>query len=298
MPLIEAGPVAIEYESEGDGPPVVLVMGIGAQLIHWPAPFCRMLADHGLRVIRFDNRDAGLSSALEGRPSLVGNLIRAALGRPIDAPYTLSDMAGDVVGLLDGLGLEDAHIVGMSMGGMIAQTTVLEHPDRVRSLTSISSTTGSRRFLGRWRAYRSLFGRARTRDEAIERTLRIFRTIGSPGFPFDEEAFRVMAVAAYERSFRPAGFLRQLAAILAAGSRGHALRSVATPTLVLHGSGDPLIPVAAGQATADAIPGARLRVIEGWGHDLPEPLWSSLADEIAGHVLAAEERLAFIRTGC
>jgi pimeloyl-ACP methyl ester carboxylesterase len=291
VPTVRANGIEIAYESLGEGEPLVLLMGIGAQMVHWPDGFCQLLADRGFRVIRMDNRDVGLSTRFRGQrvPRVRTMITRWALGLPVSAPYTLSDMAADVVGVLDALDIEAAHLLGISMGGMIAQTVAAEHPSRVRTLTSLMSTTGERRgFLTRPRALRALLMPApRTREQAMDRAVEFFRTVGSATYPSDEAGLRERAGIAYDRGMDPGGFLRHMAAIMASGNRRAALASVRAPTLVIHGSDDPLIHVAGGRATARAIPGARLRIVPGMGHDLPEGLWPLLADEVARHALVA-----------
>ncbi|HTY16638.1 MAG TPA: alpha/beta fold hydrolase [Myxococcota bacterium] len=289
MPRARANRIEIEYESIGDpeDPPLLLVMGLGAQMILWPDEFCEALADRGHHVVRFDNRDAGLSTRLDpaGLPDVMGALGAVAQGRPVDAPYRLSDMAADAAGLLDALDLPSAHVVGASMGGMIAQTLAIEHPARVRTLTSIMSTTGDPSLpQARPEAMAMLLTPPPTeRAAAIEHGVRLWRTIGSPGFAFDEAEVRAMAGRTFDRGPSPAGTARQLVAILASGSRRDALAAVRAPTLVIHGAADPLIPVDAGRATAAAVPGAELLEIEGMGHDLPRALWPTLVDAIAKH---------------
>lgn len=279
--------IALEVETTGEGEPLLMIMGIGAQLTMWPDGLVMALVARGFRAIRFDNRDVGLSTWLDhlGVPNVRGLMARRALGRTVRAPYTLSDMAGDVVGLMDALELPRAHVLGVSMGGMIAQTVALEHPDRVRSLTSIMSHGGDLRSLfGRASAMRVLLGPTPTsRDEAVERVARLFRVIGSHRWPVDEALLRERAAANYDRAFHPKGFQRQLTAILASGSRLPALRRLAVPTLVLHGADDPLILSSAGRRVAEAVPGARFVTLDGMGHDLPEPLWDEVADHVAGH---------------
>ena len=278
------GPARIDiaYERFGDpaSPPVLLVMGLGTQMLGWPDGFCEALAGRGVHVIRFDNRDIGLSSHLtDASPPDV----RAALqGDSSSASYTLSAMAGDVVGLLDALGLESAHLVGASMGGMIAQTLVIEHPECARSLTSIMSSTGDQSVgQATRRALAALLSPpAATRAEAIERTVAIVRVIGSPGFDLDETELRWRTGIAYDRSNDPVGVARQLVAIAASGDRTSALRSVSVPALVLHGADDPLVDVSGGRATAAAIPGAELIVFDGMGHNLPRELWAEIARRI------------------
>jgi len=293
MPRARANGMQIEYETFGDSgdPPLLLVMGLGGQMILWPDEFCQALAARRHHVVRFDNRDVGLSTKLDsaGLPDVMGALSAAAQARPIDAPYRLRDMADDAAGLLDALDLGPAHVVGASMGGMIAQTLAIEHPARVRTLTSIMSTTGDASLpQARPEAMAALLTPAPTeRAAAIEHGVRLWRTIGSPGFPFDESWVRARAALAFDRGQSPAGVARQLVAILASGSRRASLAAVRAPTLVIHGAADPLIPVEAGRATAAAVPGAELLEIDGMGHDLPRALWSTLVDAIAKHAARA-----------
>jgi len=289
--------VELESESLGDprDPAVVLVMGLGAQLIHWPTEFCDLLVARGLRVVRFDNRDAGLSTKLEGegRPPIPRLIVRRVLGRSVEAPYAVDDMAEDLLGLLDALGIERAHLVGASMGGMIAQAAALARPDRVASLVSLMSGTGDL-IVSRPRAVRALLAPAAPgREGAIERSMTLFEALRGPRFPLDADACRRIAGLAYDRAYYPAGFPRQLAAVLAAPSRTRALASLeGLPTLVIHGTADPLVPASAGRATAKAIPGARLHLIEGMGHHLPLGAWPELTTAIAEHVLGAARREA------
>jgi pimeloyl-ACP methyl ester carboxylesterase len=277
-----ANGIEIVYETIGDpsDPPLLLVMGLGMQLIHWDDELCERFAERGFRVIRFDNRDAGRSTQIDAP---VPNLARAMAGLKIDAPYLLDDMADDAFGLLDHLGIEAAHVAGVSMGGMIAQTMAIRRSERVLSLTSIMSTTGERR-AGRpkLRVWSVLARRApRGKDAYVEYFVRIFRLIGSKGFAVDEERIRALAAATYERGHRPAGTGRQLAAIMASGDRTERLRQLRVPTTVVHGRSDPLIPFRGGRATAEAIPGARLVAISGMGHDLPREVWPQLVDAVA-----------------
>jgi pimeloyl-ACP methyl ester carboxylesterase len=277
-----ANGIEIVYETIGDpsNPPLLLVMGLGTQLIHWDIGLCEHFAERGFHVIRFDNRDAGRSTKIDAQ---VPSLYRAMAGLRIDAPYLLDDMAEDAFGLLDHLGIEAAHVAGASMGGMIAQTMAIRRPERVRSLTSIMSTTGERR-AGRpkLRVWGVLLRRApREKDAAVEYFVRVFRMIGSKDFPVDEDRIRELAAASYERGHHPAGTGRQLAAIMASGDRTELLRQVRVPTTVFHGRSDPLVPFRGGRATADAIPGARLIAIPGMGHDLPREVWPRLVDAVA-----------------
>jgi pimeloyl-ACP methyl ester carboxylesterase len=286
MPRTYANGIDIEYEIFGapDARPLLLIMGLGAQMIIWDDDFCEQLAARGHRVIRFDNRDIGLSTKLDaaGMPNLVAAVGRRLLGKPVGAPYTLSDMAADTAGLLDALGIETADIVGASMGGMIAQTMAIEHPSRVRTLTSIMSTTGEPDLPQPTPEATAALLTPVPTDRAgnVERAVRVARVIGSPGFPFDEAYVRRRAARAYDRGFYPAGTARQLLAIIASGSRKAALEAVRVPALVIHGSDDPLAPLAGGIDTAEAIPGAELLILEGMGHDLPQPLWPRIIDAI------------------
>jgi pimeloyl-ACP methyl ester carboxylesterase len=277
-----ANGIELVYETIGDpsNPPLLLVMGLGTQLIHWDIELCELFAERGFHVIRFDNRDAGRSTYIDAP---VPNLKRAMAGLRIDAPYLLDDMADDAFGLLDQLGIEAAHVVGASMGGMIAQTMAIRRPERVLSLTSIMSTTGERR-AGRpkLRVWGVLLRTApRDKHAAVEYFVRVFRLIGSKGFPSDEDRVRALAAEAYDRGRSAAGTGRQLAAIMVSGDRTDRLRALRVPTLVVHGRDDPLVPFRGGRATADAIPGARLIAIPGMGHDLPRQVWPQLVDAVA-----------------
>jgi pimeloyl-ACP methyl ester carboxylesterase len=287
-----AGPSGIEiaYERFGDpdAPPVLLVMGLGRQMLGWLDEFCSGLVARGLHVIRFDNRDVGLSTHLHDAPP--PDVMAALSGNSSSATYTLSDMAADSVGLLDALALDSAHLVGASMGGMIAQTIAIEYPERVRSLTSIMSTTGddsvgqaSQEALGAL-----MSAPATSRQEAVDRTVSVFRVVGSPGFEFDEAGVRERAGIAYDRAHDPLGVARQMVAVLASGDRTSSLRSVNLPTLVLHGAQDPLVDVSGGKATADAVPDAELVVFDGMGHDLPRALWPKITARIGNLVQRAE----------
>ena len=294
MTAIKANGITIEYEEMGppDAPVILLIMGLGMQLIAWPEPFCEGLAARGFRIVRFDNRDAGLSTRMPSVGSLASTamMARAFLRLPVRPPYTLDDMARDTVGLMDALGIGQAHIVGASMGGMIAQIVAIEHPERVKSLTSIMSTTGHRALPGPKGKVRRALLRPRPRDKAmaVDRYMEMFRLIGGGDYPPTEAELRARVERAVRRSYRPDGFGRQLIAIQAAPSRVRKLRGVRAPTLVLHGSHDPLVPLAGGEDTAANIPGARLRVVPGMGHFLPQALIPLLVDEIAGHCLKAE----------
>jgi pimeloyl-ACP methyl ester carboxylesterase len=296
MAQLDANGLRFEYESFGErgARPLLLVMGLGAQMLLWDDEFCDALAGRGHYVVRFDNRDVGLSSKLEaaGVPNVLELIQKAGAGQTLAVPYTLDDMADDAAGVLEALDLASAHVCGASMGGMIAQTLAIRHPQRVRSLTSIMSTTGDASLpQAAPEAMAALLAPPpTTRAEAIEHHAKTWRVIGSPGFPFDEERIRARGGALYDRSFYPIGTARQLAAILAHGSRRAALARVTAPTLVIHGAADPLVPLAGGRDTAEAIPGAELLVIEGMGHDLPPEAWPRIVDAIALHTERAEGR--------
>ncbi|TCO60971.1 pimeloyl-ACP methyl ester carboxylesterase [Actinocrispum wychmicini] len=277
--MADVNGVRICYETIGDpaGRPLLLVMGLGGPLIWWDDQLCRLLADRGFWVIRFDNRDCGRSQSMSGRASLVGSYLGA---RP---PYSLADMAGDAAGLLDHLEVGSAHVTGASLGGMIAQTLAIRHPGRVRSLVSVMSTTGGR--LVGWPSPRVLplvLGRGATdRAGYIELATAMFRRIGSPGFPFDEARLRERSGATFDRGVNRAGTLRQLVAVTSASDRTAGLRGLRIPALVVHGKADPLVHVSGGRATARAIPGAELIVVPGMGHDLPREVWPTLVDGIS-----------------
>jgi len=293
MTSVQANGITVEYAETGprDAPFILLIMGLGMQLIAWPQSFCDGLASRGFRVVRFDNRDVGLSTPMPaGSLAMTSMMVRAFFGLPVRPPYTLIDMARDALGLLDALGIARAHVVGASMGGMIAQILAIEHPERVKSLTSIMSTTGDRRLPGpKAKVLRALLRpRPRDRAVAVRRGMEMFRLIGGSGYPPPDAELRAKVEQAVQRSYRPGAVARQLIAIQAAPSRVQALRRVRAPTLVLHGSDDPLVPMAGGEATAANIPGARLRIVPGMGHFLPEALVPLLVDEIAAHCLAAE----------
>ncbi len=281
--------ITLCYETFGDraNPTALLIMGLGTQMIAWQDDFCEALVDRGLHVVRFDNRDIGRSTHLEGRPPTVPELL---LRSRRAAHYTLGDMADDAAGLLRELDLAPAHIIGASMGGMIAQTLAIRHPESVRSLVSIMSNTGSRRHGQPSLKVYGIFLRrpAEGRDEFIAHMERLFRVIGSRGLPRDEDDLRAIAIASYERDHDPAGPGRQLAAIIASGDRTAGLRTLTTPTLVIHGSADPLVAPSGGRATARAIPGAQLMMVDGMGHDLPRAVWPRLIDAIAAHALRAD----------
>ena len=278
------GAVELVYETIGDrsDPPLLLVMGLGMQLIHWDTELCELLAERGFHVIRFDNRDSGLSTKIEAP---VPNVMRLMARLPTRVPYLLDDMATDTLGLLDQLGIERAHVVGASMGGMIAQTMAIREPRRVLSLGSMLSTPGDRRVgTPKLRVWSVLVRRApREREAYIAYFTKVFRMIGSPGYQQDDERVRERAAATYDRGHYPAGTARQLAAILASGSRTASLRELDVPTVVIHGSIDPLIGVSGGEATAAAVPGAELLIIDGMGHDMPPAVWPRIVDALVAN---------------
>jgi pimeloyl-ACP methyl ester carboxylesterase len=284
------GEFEFAYETFGNAgdPPVLLVMGLATQMLGWPDDFCRGLADRGLFVIRFDNRDIGLSTHLHsaGAP----NLMSVLGGDHSAAPYALADLAADTVGLLDALGLASVHLVGASMGGMIAQLVAIDHPDRVRSLTSIMSTTGAPSVGAPTEAAMAvlLAPPATDRESAVQRTVDTYRVIGSPGFEFDEDSLRARAGLAYDRAYDPAGVARQLTAILSTPDRTADLGRVTVPTLVIHGSDDALVDVSGGRATAAAVPEAELLVVEGMGHDFPQEKWAEITDRITALIQRAD----------
>ncbi len=290
MPKTTANGIEIHYEEQGDpaAPAMLLIMGFGAQLTLWPDELVEALAAQGFRVIRYDNRDVGLSQKFDGvkAPGLVKMTLLSKIGFTPKVPYTLADMADDGVGLLDALGIERAHIVGASMGGMIAQHVAARHPDRCLSLTTVFSTTGNPKLPpARPEAMKALITRPDSTVEGVlvEHGMMLARTIGSPGYPAPEDRLRERTLASVRRSFYPEGPTRHLSAIVADGDRRAMLRDIAVPTLVLHGEDDPLVPCEGGRDTAASIPGARLKTIPGWGHDLPLELVDELAGAIGEH---------------
>ncbi|MCX9156332.1 alpha/beta fold hydrolase [Niveibacterium sp. 24ML] len=294
MSRVSANGIQLEYESLGDpaAPVILLIMGLGMQLVSWPDPFCEALVARGFRVIRFDNRDSGLSThiAARKRPGLLRTIVGSALGLPPRVPYTLEDMADDSVGLLDALGIAQAHIVGASMGGMIAQLLAARQPQRVLSLTSIMSSSGNPRYARpKLRALRAVLGRPAepgNPESGVEHLIHVFSVIGSPGFPSDRDRLRQQIIAGIGRAYHPAGTTNQLLAVIANGDRRRVLKQISAPTLVLHGDADPLVPLAAGRDTARHIPGARLQVVAGMGHDLAPGVQVILVEAIARHCSA------------
>ena len=278
--------IAFEEFGDPDGVPLLLVMGLGMQMIAWDERFCGMLAERGYRVIRFDNRDVGHSTRFDSVPTPSRGAMISGTGRPA---YLLTDMASDAVGLLDHLGIERAHVAGVSMGGMISQTIAIEHPQRVLSLASIMSSTGSRWLRWpKWKAMVTLMARPPADIEAYMRlAARTFDVIGSPGQRMDDESFRVLMEVSYRRCFCPDGIARQLHAINCSGNRTRALRGLELPALVIHGAADPLIRPSAGRATARAIPAARLKILPGMGHDLAPAFWPEIVGALASNAVRA-----------
>jgi pimeloyl-ACP methyl ester carboxylesterase len=277
------------HETFGDAsdPTALLVMGLATQMIGWPDEFCRQLADRGFHVVRFDNRDAGRSTHVKGRPPTARELLTRSK-KP--ARYRLSDMAEDAAGLLRELDIAPAHVIGASMGGMIAQTLAARHPDAVLSLTSIMSNTGSL-WTGRpgMKVFPLFLSRpAGGREASVERVMKVFELIGSRGLPKDMDLIRDMAERSYDRDHDPNAPGRQLAAIIASGNRTTELRGITVPTLVIHGTDDRMVGPSGGRATARAIPGAKLLKIRGMGHDLPRAAWPQIIDAIAATAKRAE----------
>jgi pimeloyl-ACP methyl ester carboxylesterase len=293
---VQANGLALEVEDTGPGgdrAPVLLIMGLGMQLTAWPEDFVQALVAAGHRVVRFDNRDVGLSQGLDhlGTPNLLWETMKLHLGMPVRAPYSLQDMAQDALGVLDALGIRQAHIVGASMGGMIAQRIALTAPERVLTLTSLMSSSGARFLPGpQPRVLQVLLSRPSDRSEAavLNYYVRLFRAIGSPGFPTEEAELRQRIRATLLRGgYRPAGGVRQLAAMTADTRRAQELARIRVPTLVVHGRDDPLLPVACGEDTARRIPGARFVAVPGMGHDLPPGVVARILDPLLPHLAIA-----------
>jgi pimeloyl-ACP methyl ester carboxylesterase len=293
-----ANGIDICYEIFGDtkAEPMLLIMGLGAQMIHWDDEFCRQLAARGFRAIRFDNRYIGKSSKLSGgkRLTAVELLKLRFLKIPVAAPYTLLDMAKDTIGLMDVLGIQSAHLVGASMGGMIAQEIAISFPERIRSLTSIMSTTGNPKVPPPTREASAILMAPppATKEEYFVRFAQTWKILRGGSFPEDEALDRSRAERNYERGLNPAGVGRQLRAILASGSRKERLRAVKAPALVIHGTVDPLVRPEGGKDTAASIPGAKLLLVEGMGHALPIPMWPQIIDAIDKHAHGAAAKAA------
>lgn len=287
---VEANGVRIEVDDQGpaDGPVVLLIMGLGMQLIAWPQTMVQMLVRQGFRVVRFDNRDIGLSQGFDaaGVPNMALAGLRHAMHLPVHSPYSLADMARDALGVLDALDIEQAHVCGASMGGMIAQHLAAMAPERVASLTLMMTTSGSRRLpLPAWRVRRALMSRPMKpgADAAVDWIIQVLHLIGSPAYPSDPQALRARALESVQRAWRPSGSARQLLAVVADGDRSALLPHIQAPTLVIHGVDDPLVPVACGKDLAQRIPDARADFIPGMGHDLPEELLQRFAQGIVGN---------------
>ena len=300
MTTADLGNVSIEYEITGEGDPLLLVMGLSCQLIHWPDEFVELIAGRGFQVIRFDNRDIGLSTKFPGEPVGIGRTLASLVSRRLArSQYLLADMADDAAGLLDHLGIDAAHVVGVSMGGMIAQSIAIDHPEKVHSLTSIMSNTGDRRY-GRpttalIRRMPGLMGGApdndgKITDEILANGVEIGRLISGPHFNEADE--RAMIQRAFDRNYSPAGTMRQVMAISASPNRTKALHKLTVSTLVIHGLADPLVQPSGGVATAEAIPGSRLLMFPDMGHDLPRGRWEEIVDAITANAHRARSATA------
>ena len=286
---VQTNGISLEVEEHGSprGEPLVLIMGLGMQLIAWHEDLVQMLVDRGFRVLRFDNRDIGLSASFDhlGMPNIALEAMKHAIGLPVRSPYSLGDMARDTVGLLDAFGIKQAHVCGASMGGMVAQQLAVQHPNRLKSLTLMMTSSGSRRLPGPSLKVRgAMLSRPddpKRFESIVAHYVSIYKLIGSPGYPSSDEWLNARLSASVRRSYRPRGTARQLTAIAADGDRSPLLSRIKLPTQVLHGLADPLVPVAAGRDLAARIPGAKLDLVEGMGHDLPMALWPRFADGIS-----------------
>ncbi|KXH71793.1 MAG: hypothetical protein AM326_11510 [Candidatus Thorarchaeota archaeon SMTZ-45] len=281
----KVGEVEIAYDTFGNpsDPPMLLIMGLGAQMIRWDELFCKALAGQGRWVIRFDNRDVGLSTKFE--EAGIPNIMSLIQGQKVDVPYKLKDMAEDAIGLLDELGIEVADVVGVSMGGMIAQTMAIHYPERIRTLTSIMSSTGNPELpQSKPEAFEVLLAPpASNRTDYITSQLKAAKVLHGSTYPLNEEYVRNYSERSYDRCYHPQGFSRQLGAVLASGSRNEALANVKIPTLVIHGSIDPLVPVEGGKDTAKSIPDAKLLIIDGMGHSFPSEVVPQILQAILQH---------------
>jgi len=295
MPKVNANNIQIEYDTFGDpsSKPILLIMGLGGQMIDWDEEFCEQLVSRGFYVIRFDNRDVGLSTKFEeaGVPDVIAVMNAVQAGETVEVPYLLEDMADDAVGLLDALYVEKAHVCGASMGAYISQIVAFRHPTRVLSLTSIMGSTGNPDLPPPTpEAMRVLLMSMPTEREAyIDAEINGWRVLYGSGFPFDEEKWRIDIASSYDRCFYPQGFTRQLAAIRVNGNRKPKLASINVPTLVIHGADDPLVPVEGGKDTAAAILGAKLLIIDGMGHSLPPETWPRIVEAITENANKAYE---------
>lgn len=285
---ISANGVSLEVDDRGPagGEPLVMIMGLGMQLVAWPDGLVDLLVERGFRVIRFDNRDVGLSQRFDhlGVPNIAAGALRHTLGLSVESPYRLGDLADDTAALITALGLDSAHVCGASMGGMVAQHLAARHPQRVRSLTLMMTTSGARHLpQPGWKVRMALMSRpadARHHDRIVDHFMHIYGVIGSPGFPSDPAGLRERLSMSVERAYRPAATARQLMAILADGDRTPLLARITQPTQIIHGLADPLVPAEAGRELGRLIAGAEVDLVEGMGHDLPQPLWARFADDI------------------
>ena len=294
MARATANGIEIEYETFGNrkDPALLLIMGLGAQLTLWPESLCEGLAGQGLFVVRYDNRDVGLSTDFDqwGLPNLMDAMARLMKGQKVDAPYLLSDMAADAIGLLDALGIDRAHMVGGSMGGMIAQVVAATHPTRTRSLVSIMSTSGRYGLpMGKPEAVAMLSAQPEgtAREQLIAHGMKLRTVISGPGYPTDPATMRALVERNIDRRYYPAGAARQYLSIMVSGPRVDLLKTVKVPTLVLHGEDDPLLPVECGRDVAALVPGAKIETFPGWGHDVPEQMVPTLVSSISGFCKAA-----------
>ena len=294
MAKTKANGIEIEYETFGrkGDPALLLIMGLGAQLTLWPESLCEGLAGQGFFVVRYDNRDVGLSTDFDtwGLPDLMGSFAKLMKGEKVDAPYLLGDMAADAIGLLDALDIDRAHIVGASMGGMIAQVIAATYPQRTRSLVSIMSTSGRMGLpMGKPEAVAMLSAlpEGPAREQLIAHGIKLRNVIGSPGYPTDPATMRTLVERNIDRRYYPPGAARQYLAIMASGPRVDLLKTVKVPTLVLHGDDDPLLPVECGRDVAALVPGAKIETFPGWGHDVPEQMVPKLVGSISGFCKAA-----------
>ncbi|MHA1489228.1 MAG: alpha/beta fold hydrolase [Promethearchaeota archaeon] len=289
MPKAKVNNIEIEYETFGDpsSKPLLLIMGLGSQMIRWDVEICELLVNCGFYVIRFDNRDVGLSTKLEeaGEPDVMKLFMAAQKGEPISAPYTLDDMADDAIGVLDALNIQKAHICGASMGGMITQIIGYRHPLRVLSLCSIMSSTGNPDLPPpKPEAMKILLAPAPTEREAnIEGSIKRMRVLYGSGFPFNEKKARKIVTESYDRCFYPPGYIRQIAAIMATGNRREKVATIKAPTLVIHGGDDPLVSIEGGKDTAKAINGSKLLIIDGMGHSMPPETWPRILEAITSN---------------
>jgi pimeloyl-ACP methyl ester carboxylesterase len=291
---IKANGIEIEYETFGrkGDPALLLIMGLGAQLTLWPESLCEGLASRGFHVVRYDNRDVGLSTDFDkwGVPNIMDAFMKLMKGEKVAAPYLLDDLANDAIGLLDALDIDRAHMVGASMGGMIAQILAAKFPQRTRSLVSIMSTSGRRGLpMGKPEAVAMLSAQPEgpAREQLIAHAIKLRTVIGSPGFPADPAELRALVERNIDRRYYPAGAARQYLAVMASGDRVDLLKTVKVPTLVLHGDDDPLLPVEGGRDVASLVPGARLETFPGWGHDVPQQMVPELIESISSFCRAA-----------